>query len=36
MIKWRRVVGLALVVGLLGSASVAFGQDTARTINPSK
>jgi hypothetical protein len=36
MIKWRRVVvGLALVVGLAGPASVALAQDTARKINPS-
>jgi hypothetical protein len=35
MIKWRRVVGLALVVGLVGSASVALAQDTAPNINPS-
>src|SRR6187551_1252085 len=35
MIKWRRVVGLALVVGLVSSASVALAKDTARDINPS-
>jgi hypothetical protein len=35
MIKWRRVVGLALVVGLVGSASLALAQDTAPNINPS-
>ena len=34
--RWRGGGGAGLVVGLGGSASVAFAQDTARTINPSE